>query len=88
MAKNGKAAERDKWAKIRDAQRADVDHRTEVAGYVVKDHGHRFFIKSLAYNVSTGEMYMPEGFKFVEYVGPDAANPGNMLAVLKDEIHG
>lgn len=66
----------------------DVEARSEVAGYEVKDHGHRFFRKRLATNPLTGEMYMPVGFKFVEWLWIDAADDNYVWAILKDEHLG
>ena len=46
----------------------DVNERSAKAGYEVKDHGHRFFNRKLTIDRTTGEMFMPDGFKFVAFL--------------------
>ena len=66
----------------------EVDARSAIAGYEVKDHGHRFFRKRLKMDPVTGEMYMPVGFKFVEFLWVDSADSRFVWVILKDEHLG
>jgi hypothetical protein len=72
----------------RDEWRADVDARSVKAGYMVKDHGHRFFRMQLNVDPDTGEMYMPDGYKFTAFLWVDAADQSKVWVILKDEHLG
>lgn len=61
----------------------DVADRSERAGYTVKDHGHRFFKTLVTEDPNTGELYIPDGFKFVEFLFADL---NGTWVILKDEI--
>ena len=61
----------------------DVAERSERAGYTVKDHGHRFFKKLVIEDPNTGEFYLPDGYKFVEYLYTDLTG---VWVILKDEV--
>jgi hypothetical protein len=58
------------------------------AGYLVKNHGHRFFYTSVVRDLMTGEMYLPEETKFVQFVCQDTTEADRVWVVLKDELHG
>jgi len=72
----------------RECQRAEVDRRSERAGYEVKDHGHRFFIRDLRVDSETGEVYLPDGYKMVELWGYSEDLPGHATCFIKDEHLG
>ena len=65
----------------------EVNTRSAEAGYEVKDHGHRFFQMRLRVGES-GEYFMPVGYKWVQFLWVDSANPGYVWAILKDEHLG
>lgn len=65
----------------------DVAERNEKAGYPVKDHGHRFFRRKVAVDFETGELYLPEGFKFVAFLWDSPIDSG-VWVILKDEVPG
>ena len=62
--------------------------REAAAGYKVKEHGHRFFTKRLKIDAVTNEVYLPAGYKWVQFVALDTEDPTYAFVVVKDEIHG
>ena len=64
---------------------------TERAGYPVKNHGHRHYRLRLKIDAVTGEIYLPVGYKWLQFLGTDTTTTeaeGDYAYVLvKDEIH-
>lgn len=64
---------------------------TEKAGYPVKNHGHRHYLKRLKVDDETGEVYLPVGYKWVGFVREDdtttEAEGTYAYVLVKDEIH-
>jgi len=65
-----------------------VAERSARAGYKVKDHGHRFFQIRVKVDTETGEMYLPDGYKFVEFLSYDFEDTNYAYLILKDEHLG